>query len=66
MKEPRYQHDMMHCSQERCEKKKQCYRYWLGQNFQRFGYKYCSFYYPNPNESLESCDFYIDINPYKD
>ena len=29
MKEPRYQHDMMHCSQERCEKKKQCYRYCL-------------------------------------
>lgn len=25
MKEPRYQHDMMHCSQERCKKKKRCY-----------------------------------------
>lgn len=27
-----YNKDMMHCNENQCKKKDQCYRYWLGQH----------------------------------
>ena len=57
---PRYNHDMMHCSQEQCDKKDQCYRYWLGQNLIENGFRYASFYYPEPNKDLRNCIYYLN------
>ena len=37
---------MMHCSQKECKKKKDCYRFWLGENIKHSGFRYASFYYP--------------------
>lgn len=58
---PRYNHDMMHCSQERCTKKEQCYRYWLGQHMVESGFQYGSFYNPSPDFDLTDCSAFLDI-----
>lgn len=58
---PHYNRDMMHCSQEQCKKKDQCYRYWLGQNFKSSGYQYASFYLPE-KDVTEGCEYYINVN----
>ena len=58
---PQYNHDMLHCSQEQCSKKDQCYRYWLGQNFKGHGFQYASFFYPE-KPVTEGCEFFINVN----
>ena len=51
---PIYQNNMMHCSQDKCKKKDQCYRYWLGQNARGTA----TFY--NPKEPVtDVCEFFI-------
>ena len=49
---------MLHCSQDQCKKKDQCYRYWLGQNFKGHGFQYASFYYPK-EPVTEGCEYFI-------
>ena len=53
-----YNRDMLHCNQSQCNKKDQCYRYWLGKNMKANGYQYASFYHPE-KPVLEGCEFYI-------
>lgn len=53
---PTYNHDMMHCSQERCPKKDKCYRYWL---YQQPVDELVSVY--RPEKVDENCEFYLDI-----
>lgn len=54
-----YSHDYMHCSQEQCKKKGQCYRYWLGQELKNSGFQYASFYHPEKSVT-EGCTYFID------
>jgi len=56
---PQYQHDMLHCHQEQCKKKDQCYRYWLSQNFEGHGWRTASFYHPE-KPVTDGCTYYID------
>ena len=59
---PYYQHDMMHCNQSRCEKKDQCYRYWLAQEIKNTEYQYASAYAPDPEEELgDKCELFLDL-----
>ena len=53
-----YNRDMMHCSQEQCSKKDQCYRYWLGKNFKGHGFQFASFYLPE-KPVTEGCEYFI-------
>ena len=55
---PHYQNDLMHCSQGMCSKRKDCYRYWLGQNMKANGYEQASFHYPE-QPVLDGCEFFI-------
>ena len=56
---PHYNRDMMHCSQEQCKLKDQCYRYWLGQEIKNQDCQYASFYHPEKPET-EGCEYYIN------
>ena len=58
---PYYNHDMMHCSQEQCKMKDQCYRYWLGQEIKNQDCQYASFYHPE-QPVAEGCEYYINKN----
>ena len=58
-----YNHDMLHCSQEQCEKKYQCYRYWLGQEIKKMDYQYASFYQPD-KPVTGGCVYFINKNYY--
>ena len=51
---PIYNRDMMHCSQDQCKKKDQCYRYWLGQNARGTA----TFYHPE-KPVTDGCEFFI-------
>ena len=51
---PQYSHDMLHCNQEQCAKKDQCYRYWLGQNARGTA----TFYHPE-KPVTDGCEFFI-------
>ena len=51
---PQYFHDYMHCSQDQCKKKDQCYRYWLGQNARGTA----TFYHPE-KPVTDGCEFFI-------
>lgn len=55
---PQYNHDLMHCSQSTCNKKKDCYRYWLGQEMKNHGWQYASFYHPE-KPVLDGCEYYV-------
>ena len=56
---PQYNHDMLHCNQEQCKRKDQCYRYWLGQNVKYSAAPYASFY--NPEKPVtDGCTYYVD------
>lgn len=55
---PKYNHDLMHCSQGMCSKRKDCYRYWLSKEMKNHGYEQASFYYPD-KPVLGGCEFYI-------
>ena len=55
---PTYNRDMMHCSQDGCSMKNQCYRYWLGQELKNTGFQYASFYYPE-KPVTEGCSYFI-------
>lgn len=55
---PQYFHDYMHCSQEQCKKKDQCYRYWLGQEIKNTDYQYASFFYPE-EPVTDGCSYFI-------
>ena len=50
---------MMHCSQEQCKLKDQCYRYWLGQEIKNTDCQYASFYHPE-KPVTEGCEYYIN------
>jgi len=52
---PYYNRDMMHCSQEQCKLKDQCYRYWLGQNARGTA----TFYHPE-KPVTDGCEFFIN------
>lgn len=56
----KYNHDMMHCSQDECIMKDTCYRYLLGQSFKNSGWQYASFYYPK-EPIIEGCEHYIEV-----
>lgn len=58
---PHYHHDIMHCSQEQCNNKDTCYRYWLGQELKNTDYQYASFYYPQNKEDIENCRYYESL-----
>lgn len=58
---PQYCHDYMHCSQDSCKKKDQCYRYWLGKEIKNSGFQYASFFYPE-KPVTDGCVYYIDKN----
>ncbi len=60
---PKYQHDMLHCSQQQCKKKDQCYRYWLGQGFKRAGFDYASFFYPQ-EPVTDGYEYFLNIKDY--
>ena len=51
----------MHCSQDSCKKKDQCYRYWLSQNFEGHGFQYASFFHPE-KPVTDGCTYYINKN----
>ena len=55
---PIYQHDMMHCHQEQCKKKDQCYRYWLGKEIKNSGWTTASFYHPE-KPVTDGCKYFI-------
>ena len=48
----------MHCSQEECKLKDQCYRYWLGQELENTGFQYASFYHPE-EPVTNGCNYFI-------
>lgn len=56
-----YNADYMHCSQERCPKHDNCWRFEL--------WKMCkgiaSFYMPDKDKDLSECDYFIDKKEYK-
>ena len=54
---PTYNSDMMHCRQEDCKKKKQCYRYWLGQR----AVDMVSMYSPTAFDSAAKCELFLNI-----
>ena len=54
-----YDHNMMHCAQDQCKKKDQCYRYWLGQEIKNTNWPYASYYLPD-NPVTDGCEFYIN------
>ena len=54
-----YQHDMLHCSQDSCKKKDQCYRYWLGQEIKNTDYQYASFFYPE-KPVIDGCTYFVN------
>lgn len=58
---PSYQHDMMHCSQEECKLKDNCYRYWLGQELKNTEYLYTSFFMPQNKEDIKNCRYYESL-----
>lgn len=60
----KYQHDMMHCSQDKCKLKDTCYRYWLGVELKNTDYQYASFYFPQNKEEMDNCEYYLDIKNY--
>ena len=55
---PIYQNDMLHCAQDQCKLKDQCYRYWLGQNAKYSAAPYASFYYPE-KDVTNGCNYFI-------
>lgn len=55
---PLYSRDYMHCSQDQCKLKDQCYRYWLGQEIKNNGFQYASFYYPK-EPVTDGCTYFI-------
>lgn len=59
-----YQHDMMHCSQDQCQRKDQCYRYWLGKEIKNAGYQYASFFYPQKPITDNKCKYFINKKNY--
>ena len=59
-----YQHDMLHCSQDNCPKREQCYRFFLGQDFKNHGYQYASFYMPSKDKDLNECEYFINKKEY--
>ena len=63
---PKYYHDYMHCSQDKCPRKDQCWRYWLGQEFKKHSWQYASFYLPLPiDDDLSDCVYFIDKKEYE-
>ena len=59
-----YFHDMTHCSQDKCPKKEQYYRFFLGQNFKNHDYQYASFYMPDKDKDLSECEYFINKKEY--
>lgn len=55
---PHYQNDMMHCYQDSCKKKDQCYRFWLGENIKYSGWK-CASFFNSDKPITNGCEFYI-------
>ena len=56
---PIYCRDMMHCSQDSCKKKDQCYRYWLGQEIKNTDFQYASLFHPE-KPVTDGCTYYIN------
>lgn len=55
---PTYQHDMMHCTQDQCKLKDQCYRYWLGKEIKNTDFQYASFYRPEIPVT-DGCSYFV-------
>ena len=60
---PHYNHDMLHCSQERCKLRDKCYRYWLGKEIKNTSFKYASFYYPE-QPVTDGCEYFCKLENY--
>lgn len=65
MNEYLYNHDMCHCNQDKCSKKDECYRYWLGIDLKNHNFQYATFYMPKNEQDLNDCKFFIDKEYYK-
>lgn len=65
---PHYHHDLLHCFQEQCKLKDQCYRFWLGKEIRNTDFQYAYFYSPNlmppKEEELDNCEYFIDLKDY--
>lgn len=51
--------DMMHCRQDKCKKKDNCFRYWLGQHCKGIAL----FYYPSEPKT-EGCEHFLNVKDY--
>lgn len=60
---PTYQNDITHCSQERCTKKDECYRYWLGENIKNTGFTLASYFRPKA-PVVVGCEYFLDKKNY--
>lgn len=59
-----YNHDMMHCLQHQCERREECYRYWLGKEAPKRGTLYASTY--NPEQPVtDGCVYFIKSTYFK-
>jgi len=56
---PQYNGDMMHCAQDQCKKKDQCYRYWLWQNAKYSAAPYVTLYQPE-KPVTDGCVYFIN------
>ena len=58
-----YINDMLHCNQHTCNKKDECYRYFLGQEIKNSGFTFASFF--SPQEPVtEGCHFFLNKKEY--
>ena len=58
-----YNHDMTHCSQKECVKRNECYRYWLGTEMKKQGFKFASWFCPKQT-IIDGCKYFLNIKDY--
>ena len=56
-----YFEDYMHCSQDRCPRHEECWRYYLGKRCKGVA----SYYMPKEDEDLSKCEYFIDKENFK-
>lgn len=58
-----YINDMLHCNQQTCKKKDECYRFFLGQEIKNSGFTFANFYIPKVPVT-EGCYFFLNKKNY--